>query len=49
MAVAGNRGGEEVNEEVPDDKVVAEMYKYGGAFSLIGLEFSTSLRRVILR
>lgn len=39
MAVAGNRGGEEVEQRVEDERMVAEMYKYGGAFSLVGLEF----------
>jgi hypothetical protein len=39
MAVAGDRGGEEVEQRVEDERMVAEMYKYGGAFSLVGLEF----------
>jgi hypothetical protein len=39
MAVAGNRGGEEVEQRVEDERMVAKMYKYGGAFSLVGLEF----------
>jgi hypothetical protein len=39
MAVARDRGGEEVEQRVEDDRMVAEMYKLGGAFSLVGLEF----------
>lgn len=39
MAVAGDRGGEEVEQRVEDDRMVAEMYKLGGAFSLVRLEF----------
>jgi hypothetical protein len=39
MAVARERAGGEVEQRVAEDNGVAEMYKYGGAFSLIGLEF----------
>jgi hypothetical protein len=45
MAVAGRGGGEEVEQRVVDDEnLVAEMYKYGGAFSLVGLEFDFRAR-----
>lgn len=39
MAVAGQGVGEEIEQEIEDDKLVSELYKYGGAFSLVGLEF----------
>jgi hypothetical protein len=39
MAVGGEGRGEEVEQQVRDDNTVSEMYKYGGAFALIGLEF----------
>jgi hypothetical protein len=39
MAVAGQGVGEEVEQEIEDDKLVTELYKYGGAFSLVSLEF----------
>jgi hypothetical protein len=39
MAVAEDRRGEKVEQRVHDNNTVAEMYKYGGAFALIGLEF----------
>jgi hypothetical protein len=39
MAVAGQGAGKEVEQQIEDENLVAEMYKYGGAFSLVGLEF----------
>jgi hypothetical protein len=39
MAVAEERRGEEVDQQLREDNTVSEMYKYGGAFALISLEF----------
>jgi hypothetical protein len=39
MAVASQREGEEVEQAAEGDNTVADIYKYGGAFALIGLEF----------
>jgi hypothetical protein len=45
MAVAGQGAGKEVEQEIQDEKLVAELYKYGGAFSLVGLEFFYKQRK----
>jgi hypothetical protein len=45
MAVGGEGRGEEVEQRVRDDNTVSKMYKYGGAFALIGLEFDYRPRK----
>jgi hypothetical protein len=39
MAMEGNGRGEEVEQLGIEENTVAEIYKYGGAFLLVGLEF----------
>lgn len=45
MAVAGQRTREEVEHNIDDENLVAEMYKYGGAFTLVGLQFDYKPRK----
>jgi hypothetical protein len=45
MAVEGQRGGKEVEQEIEDEEIVAALYKYGGAFSLVGLWFYHKARK----